>query len=311
MKRREFLQRTLVAPGFVAIVGSTRVVSQGEAPRIAFTIDDFNVFDVPALSGADRNTAILDALRAGGVKAGVFVIGRNVEDAGNMRLLQQWNDAGHIVGNHTYSHRRYSRADFGEFTGDIVAAEVKLKPLSRFRKWLRFPSLDEGRTADQRDRIRAFLADAGYRNAHVTIDASDWYVDGRLRARLDKDRDADLAPYRAFYLDHIWERARYYETLSRQVIGRRIHHTLLLHHNVLNGMFLGDLLRMFKDKGWELVDAETAYADPIFTSTPQVLPAGQSLVWSLAKATGKFDAELRYPGEDGAYEAPKMDALGL
>lgn len=44
---------------------------------------------------------------------------------------------------------------------------------------------------------------------------------------------------------------------------------------------------------------------------PDVLPAGQSLVWSLAKADGRFDARLRYPGEDGDYEAPKMDAAGL
>ena len=311
MKRREFLQRALLTPGVAAIAGRAPVATQSEAPRIAFTFDDFNVFDVPALSGASRNNAILEALRANGLKAAVFVIGRYVEDSGKMGLLQLWNDAGHIVGNHTYSHRRYSRADFSEFTKDILANDAKLNSLSRFRKWLRFPFLDEGVTADQRDRMRGFLADAGYRNAHVTIDASDWYVDGRLRARLEKDREADVAPYRRFYLDHIWERALYYETLSRQVVGRRIHHTVLLHHNVLNGMFLGDLLRMFRDRGWQLVDAETAYADPMFASTPRVLPAGQSLVWSLAKATGKFDMELRYPGEDGAYEAPKMDVLGL
>ena len=51
--------------------------------------------------------------------------------------------------------------------------------------------------------------------------------------------------------------------------------------------------------------------DTDFASAPRVLPAGQSLVWSLAKATGNVDDVLRYPGEDGAYEAPKMDALGL
>jgi hypothetical protein len=44
---------------------------------------------------------------------------------------------------------------------------------------------------------------------------------------------------------------------------------------------------------------------------PDVLPAGQSLVWSLAKADGRFGKQLRYPGEDGDYEAPKMDAAGL
>ena len=30
-----------------------------------------------------------------------------------------------------------------------------------------------------------------------------------------------------------------------------------------------------------------------------------------AKQTGKFERELRYPGEDDVYENPKMDALRL
>jgi hypothetical protein len=31
----------------------------------------------------------------------------------------------------------------------------------------------------------------------------------------------------------------------------------------------------------------------------------------LAKKTGRFENELRYPGEDGEYEKDKMDKLGL
>ena len=42
-----------------------------------------------------------------------------------------------------------------------------------------------------------------------------------------------------------------------------------------------------------------------------ILPAGESLIWALAKESNKFDRSLRYPGEDGDYEKPKMDALGL
>ena len=41
------------------------------------------------------------------------------------------------------------------------------------------------------------------------------------------------------------------------------------------------------------------------------LPSGQSLVWAAAKASGRYEAQLRYPGEDERYEAPKLDALGL
>jgi peptidoglycan/xylan/chitin deacetylase (PgdA/CDA1 family) len=286
-------------------------VAQSEAPRIAFTFDDFSVFDVPTLSGAARNRAMLDALQAHGLKAAMLVIGRNVEQSETMRLLEAWNEAGHVVGNHTYSHRRYSRTPFSEFAEDVLRCEAILSRQSQFRKLFRFPLLDEGATAEQRDRMRAFLVERGYRNAHVTIDASDWYIDGRLRARLERQRDADTSPYRTFYLDHIWERAQFYDSLSRQVTGRSLRHTVLLHHNVLNALFLADLIQMFKDKGWRAIDAPDAYEDPVFRATPDVLPAGQSLVWSLARETGRFDGVLRHPGEDGAYEAPKMDALGL
>jgi hypothetical protein len=35
------------------------------------------------------------------------------------------------------------------------------------------------------------------------------------------------------------------------------------------------------------------------------------LIWALAKESGKFEKELRYPGEDDVYENPRMDALRL
>ena len=311
MNRRRFLETALAMGAGVTLESAGRAAAQGDAPTVAFTFDDFNIFDVPVLSGSARNRAMLDVLQAHGLKAAVFVIGRNVETPETMRLLEAWNEAGHLVGNHTYSHRRYSRSPFSEFTEDVLRCDAVLRRLPQFRKLLRFPFLDEGATAEQRDRMRVFLVEREYRNAHITIDASDWYIDGRLRARLERQRDADTSPYRKFYLDHILERAQFYDSLSRQVLGRSVRHTVLLHHNVLNALFLADLIRMFKSSGWAVIDARDAFEDPIFRATPDVLPAGQSLVWSLAKETGRFESVLRYPGEDGAYEAPKMDALGL
>jgi hypothetical protein len=68
---------------------------------------------------------------------------------------------------------------------------------------------------------------------------------------------------------------------------------------------------MYESRGWKLIDAERAFADPVFASAPKIVPAGESLIWALAKETGKFDKLLRYPGEDGEYEKEKMDKLGL
>ena len=68
---------------------------------------------------------------------------------------------------------------------------------------------------------------------------------------------------------------------------------------------------MYRTEGWELIDAAEAYRDPVFSSEPNILPAGESIVWALAKESKKFEHLLRYPGEDGPYEKEKMDRLGL
>jgi hypothetical protein len=39
---------------------------------------------------------------------------------------------------------------------------------------------------------------------------------------------------------------------------------MLLHHNLTSALFLGDAIRMFRDKGWQVIDAETAFEDPVY-----------------------------------------------
>jgi hypothetical protein len=99
--------------------------------------------------------------------------------------------------------------------------------------------------------------------------------------------------------------------LSRDVLGRSVSHTLLIHYNLLNSMFLGDLLAMFRSRGWAVTDAEEAFKDEVFKLQPDIAPAGESLIWALAKETGRFEDRLRYPGEDDTYEKPTLDRLGL
>ena len=311
MNRRGFIGG---AGAFVAALAAGRVAgaAYGQNRRsVAVTLDDFNVFDTPALSGEARNEAILDALGEYKVRAVMYVAAKFVDGAERMRLLRRWDERGHLIGNHTYSHPHYPSKTFEEFTRDVLRAEEVLKVLPRYRKLFRFPYLKEGATPEQRDRMRAFLKARGYRNGHVTIDASDWYVDQRLRDRLKQDPRADTAPYRDFYLSHVRERALFYDDLAQKVVGRPVRHTLLLHHNVLNGMFLGDLLGMFAREDWQLLDADDALRDPVYKSEPKTAPAGESLIWALAKQTGRYENLLRYPGEDGRYEKPRMDALGL
>ncbi len=311
MNRREFT-KTL---GAVAVaIGINKKVSSVTAPQTQFalTMDDFAWHNAVHLTAEDRNRTILNTLGANRTKAALFVVGENAEEERGKTMLKKWDDAGHIIGNHTYSHRPLSsRITIAEYEQDILRAETILKDFKQFRRMFRYPMLKEGDTAAKRDQVHAFLKLHGYRIGHVTIDNSDWAIDHRLTVRLQKDPNADTRPYRDFYLEHMWDRAQYYDALGQRVLSRPVKHTILTHFNLLNGLFLGDLIEMFKSKGWQLIDAEEAFADPVFQAEPKILPAGESIVWSLAKAAGKIPMSLRYPAEDGDYENARMDKLGL
>jgi len=285
-----------------------------QQPRIAITMDDFIWNKSVKLTPDERNNAILGALRShGGLKAALFVAAKYADNDKGKSLLREWDQADHMIGNHSYSHTYLNsgRVSTDAFTSDILKGEAVLKDFPRFQKSFRFPFLKEGETAIKRDVVRKFLKQHGYRNGHVTIDASDWAVESRLNARLTKEPAADLKPYRDFYLSHMWERALYYDDLSRKTLGRSVKHTLLMHYNLLNALFLGDLLDMFQSKGWKLIDATEAFKDPVFSAEPKIVPAGESIIWAIAKETGRFDSLLRYPAEDSEYENAKMDKLGL
>ncbi len=280
------------------------------SPRVAVTMDDVRWQIIPEDRRGEAEMRLLKHL--GKTRAFLFAIGQYVDNEHGDRILRNWSASGHLIGNHTYLHQPlYGNIVPEDFEPGILRTDEILRRYSGFRKWFRFPALKEGLTADVRDRVRSFLSVHGYRNGAVTIDASDWYYNQRLLERLKTDRNFDVGLYRQPYLDHIWQRAQFYDKLSRDVLGRSVAHTLLIHYNLLNSFFLGDLLTMFRSRGWKVINADDAFSDPVFERQPGTAPAGESLVWALAKETGRFEDRLRYPGEDDSYEKPILDRLRL
>ena len=326
MDRRSFLhflQRTAITAAATRLSDDSTFCASGALqnfpnarestrPQIAITMDDPKVDVSPQMGWQETNDRILGALVRRNLKAALFVCGMRVDRPEGHNLLSAWDDAGHIICNHSYSHLTYlSKTSYEEYAADFLRNEPIIAPYRRRTPFFRYPSLKEGDTAEKRDRFRALLKDHGYRVGHVTIDASDWYVDQRMQERLQQDTKAKLEPYRDYLVAHLLDRASYYRQLSLDVLGHEIHHTLLVHYGMANAIFLQDVMAAFEKSGWTWVDAERAYEDPIFMKEPQTVPAGESLVWALAAESGKFKDRLRSPGEDDVYEKPKMDALGL
>ncbi|HSK64015.1 MAG TPA: polysaccharide deacetylase family protein [Pyrinomonadaceae bacterium] len=312
MNRRDFT-KLMGLSGLALGFSGVPAIACKRIRMFSITMDDFYWQNSVKLTGAERNQAILEALQTHRTKAALFVIGRNIEDEEGKKLLSAWDQAGHLIANHTYSHRNLNApdADVKAYQDDILQAEALLKQFPRFRKFFRFPFLKEGDTVAKRDAMRAFMTQHGYRNGHVTIDASDWFIDQRLTARLKENPAANVKPYRDYYLEHMWDRANYYDKLAGRVVRHQVRHTMLVHFNLLNSLFLGDLIAMFLKKDWLPIHPELAYGDPVFASQPKVLPAGESLIWSLAKEKRTLAKSLRYPAEDSRYEAARMKRLGL
>jgi peptidoglycan/xylan/chitin deacetylase (PgdA/CDA1 family) len=281
-------------------------------PQLALTIDDPTLTLGSILKWQEANSRILKAISEKDVRAALFVCGMRVDDADGTKLLSAWDQAGHLICNHSYSHKFYGeQTSYADFAVDFLKDERVIAPYRNRTALFRYPFLKEGDTADKRDRFRALLKERWYRVGHVTIDASDWYVSQRFLDRLGKQPKAPITPYRDYLVAHLLDRAAFYRQLALDVLGRDIRHTLLMHFNPLNAFVLPDVMNAFEVAGWQWIDASLAFEDPVFRSQPRTLPAGESLVWALAKETGRFEDRLRYPGDDDIYERPKMDALGL
>ncbi|MEW6364230.1 MAG: polysaccharide deacetylase family protein [Acidobacteriota bacterium] len=281
------------------------------AQDIAFTFDDGpKMDDTVRMSPAERNTALLTHLREAGVKAALFYKSGNASD-NQLELVRRWGEAGHMIGNHTMTHPYFnsSKVSVKDLGDQLLGCDAVIKTMPGYAKLFRFPYLKEGETAEKRDGFRAFMKLIGYKPGPVSVDASDWYYNERLYKRLASDPTADIAPYRKAYMDHLYDRACYYDALSKTVMGRSVKHVLLMHHSLINALFLGDAIRMFREKGWRVIDAQVAFQDPVYVMEPNVLPAGESIIWELAKEKGVQG--LRYPGEDSQYEEPILDRLGL
>src|SRR5829696_3378402 len=136
MNRRTFTKS--LALGVSAIgLGGVSVIARKPAPQFSITMDDFHWQNPTKLTAAERNDAILNALQSHGIKAALFVVGRNIEETTGKQLLSAWDKAGHLIGNHTYSHRNYNASDVvvAEYLSDILRAEALLQDFPRFRKY--------------------------------------------------------------------------------------------------------------------------------------------------------------------------------
>ncbi|MBJ7312045.1 polysaccharide deacetylase family protein [Rugamonas sp. CCM 8940] len=287
-----------------------------QAQSLAFTFDDGpNLAETPRLTPQQRNDALLAALAKHKVQAALFVTtGFGADKPTGYALAKAWGQAGHAIGNHTMSHPDLhdAKLSLAQYQQEILDCDAIIKTLPGYQKWYRYTFLREGNTPEKRDGMRTFLQKQGYRNAYVSLDTSDWRLDEKLQEVLSKNPQADLTPIKQAYLAHVRQRALAYRALSLQLQGRDIAQVILMHHNLINALWLDDVIAQFKQMGWTITTPAAAFADPVYQLAPERSAPGQSLLLSLGRilGLGKFPGGERLV-DDGDAEIEALKAQGL
>jgi peptidoglycan/xylan/chitin deacetylase (PgdA/CDA1 family) len=299
------LLRLILALVLLPLAACATAAAEPVARRIAFSFDD-----VPRHAGAfftpdQRTAALIAALRRGGVaQAGFFVTTGNLQQPqgrGGEARIAAYVAAGHVIGNHSQSHRRLSRTPVEDYILDLDRAEAWLRGHPGHRRWYRFPFLDEGgRDTARRDAVRAALAERGLRNAYVTIDNYDWHLDSLASAARREGKAMDMAALRGLYVETLVDTANFYDRIAVETLGRSPAHILLLHETDLAAMFVDDLAAGLRAAGWEIIPIDEAYRDPIAAVEPDTWLLGEGRVSALAHLRGREPRDLVHPRTDEA-----------
>jgi peptidoglycan-N-acetylglucosamine deacetylase len=291
----------------MASFAAARALPPADAPEparkirsMALTFDDLPyAYAAPDaavdVARAKRVTAaLLRALSSHHAPAVAFVneakLGTGPETKARTALLRRWIEAGALLGNHTYSHADFNASDVQEFEKEILRGEAVTRRLMKSREpyqlYFRPPKTHTGDTREKKEAIEAFLAAHGYKMAPHTIDSEDYvfnagYVhvpghDGRSAARL-----------RSSYLDFVMRATEFAERVSREIFGRDISQTILLHANDINADALDELLARLERRGYRFVSLDAAMADPAYRTRDTLVTAfGPTWLWRWMKSEG-------------------------
>lgn len=277
--------------------------------RVAITFDDLpgtSPFDeeCPADSVLAFNQRLLTHLKTHDVPAIGFVNEGHPCRAGGVleRVLTQWLDAGHTLGNHTYSHTDIDAVSLEEYIADLERGEPVTRRLLADRgeplQYFRHPRLHAGADSAKWGGLRDYLNANEYVVAPVTIDNQEWIFDAVYRRAKIRGDEATMHRVAEAYAPYLSAVVAHFERWSREVVGYEPPQILLLHVNHINADHFDRVAEMLQERGYTFISLEEALADPAYELEDGYIgPQGLSWVhrWAYGKGMAAVEGEPREP----------------
>jgi peptidoglycan/xylan/chitin deacetylase (PgdA/CDA1 family) len=260
---RRFLQSLLAA---------ALLPSAAHAQQIAFTWDDLPAHSTlpPGETRVEIGRTLIAAMKAEHMPPVYgFVNGHQTEaEPLSAPMLQEWRDAGLMLGNHTWEHLNLNDSSLEEWEAGVLKNEPLLKSTMGDHDWhwLRYPNLAEGKTLEKRLAGRKFLAEHGYKIAGVTMSFRDYAYNNPYARCVAKNDTTAIAELESDYLQAADATIDYTRSVAQTLYGHDIPYVLLMHVGALDARLLPRLLKVYRDKGFTFVSLEEAEKDPFYKS---------------------------------------------
>ncbi len=207
---------------------------------------------------------IINVLEHYNIESLGFAVGEWCNDTADLKLLDLFYDAGHLIGNHSFSHQSIENMTLSEFESDLIKAEKILARWTRSNLYFRFPYLRMGNSPRFKYQAMQILSKREYRHTPVTIDLEDWKFDLRYCFACNQDNQYAANAIINSYVEYVITTSQYYYELAIELLGYSPPHLLLLHMNKLNGDCLSIILTMLKKVGWRFIPPDVALNDSIY-----------------------------------------------
>jgi uncharacterized protein (TIGR02246 family) len=286
------LARTAAAAA-LALAASAAPARAQDFPTVAgphpllVTVDDLPIPSRrthPDDAGRERLTrGLLAVLAKHRVKAVGLVTWRNVTGPADERLLDLWLEAGHELGNHSFSHPDYPRTDAEAYVADMekgrAALASFLEKRGRRLRFFRFPFLREGDAPEKLARMREWLAATGQRSLPVTIDDQDWSFEEPWLAAQKANDAVRLARLGEDYQHMLRLDALVYTAAGDALFERPTPQILLLHANAVGAAQWDALFTWLEGRAFRFADADAVLADPAFAEAPAFVGRYGGSLW--------------------------------
>ena len=288
----------MIGSRFLLLFAALLVLASPSAAqkRIALSFDDVPRTPGVFMTPQERTERLIAALRRARVRQAAFFINPgNLQQpwgVGREGQIEAYVRAGHVIGNHSYSHPHLSEIGAAAFIANIDQAASWLDGRRGYRPWFRFPFLDEAsRDIPTRDAVRAALRERHLQNGYVTIDGMDWLLDSLVTQAQRAGQAIDMDALRDLYIRILVESAEFADRMARDALHRQPVQVVLMHETDIEALFVADGVAALRAHGWQIVPIDQAYRDPIASAEPDS-PYLASRIGALVSAGGQAPREL-------------------